>query len=318
VLKSQIPYGMAPSTSSPKWTINQTLEGHKGSVHVAVYSTGGQHLLTGGQDRTIKLWNPTKGSLVQTYEAHGWEVLGLVASHDNSRFASCGGDRTVFYWDVNTGQTIKRFQGHSGRVNAVAFNFESTVLASGSYDATVRLWDLKSQQRMPIQVLSEAKDSVTSLSVIGTNIVTASVDGHVRWYDLRKGELRTDYFDQPVTSVTLTADSQSYLASTLDSKLRLMDSEDGQVLQTFLGHRNTSYRIKSCFGFAESTVMTGDENGQLFVWSLELGSIIWSGRASEKSNKAILWTDHHPTKDTGLVTAGSDGLVSVWVNDSNR
>ena len=63
---------------SSNWAIDQTLSGHKGSVHVAVYSTGGQHLLTGGQDRTIKLWNPVRGSLVKVYEGHGWEVLGIV------------------------------------------------------------------------------------------------------------------------------------------------------------------------------------------------------------------------------------------------
>lgn len=65
----------------------------KGAAHVATYNAGGTYILSGGQDRAIKLVNSTTGSLVNTYSGHGYEVLGIAVSHDNSRFASCGGDR---------------------------------------------------------------------------------------------------------------------------------------------------------------------------------------------------------------------------------
>ena len=134
-----------------------------------------------------------------------------------------------------------------------------------------------------------------------------------------------------MTSVTLTADVQSYLVSTLDSKIRLMDWEDGKVLQKFTGHKNVTYRIKSCFGYGEATVMTGDEDGKIFIWSLDEVSLFQGGQdeAEDWSNKfiqgrllldkpvatsktPILWTAHHPSQDCGLVTATSDGNVYVW------
>lgn len=65
----------------------------KGPAHVATYNAGGSYILSGGQDRTIKLVNSASGALVNTYSGHGYEVLGIAVSHDNSRFASCGGDR---------------------------------------------------------------------------------------------------------------------------------------------------------------------------------------------------------------------------------
>lgn len=53
------------------------LKGHKGPVHIACYNQGSSYLLTGGQDRQIKLWNPTTGAEIKSYGGHGYEVLGL-------------------------------------------------------------------------------------------------------------------------------------------------------------------------------------------------------------------------------------------------
>ncbi|KAG8691383.1 hypothetical protein FRC11_004496 [Ceratobasidium sp. 423] len=125
-------------------TLYRKLENHRGPVHVATYAKGeAKYVLTGGQDRTIRLWNPDSGSEIKKYEGHGYEVLSISVSHDNARFASGGGDRSVYLWNVTAGATERRMPGHLGKINAVAFNADASVLASGSYDSSVRLWDLK-------------------------------------------------------------------------------------------------------------------------------------------------------------------------------
>jgi mitogen-activated protein kinase organizer 1 len=59
-------------------TLLQQLKGHTGPVHVVSYSKGaGIYCLTGGQDRTVRLWNPSKGIEIKKYEAHGYEVLSV-------------------------------------------------------------------------------------------------------------------------------------------------------------------------------------------------------------------------------------------------
>ena len=87
-------------------TAVRTLKGHEGAVHVIKYNTNGQYCLTGGQDRTINLWNPNSGQKIKSYEAHGmflsllliagWEVLDISVSEDNAKFASVGGDKAVY------------------------------------------------------------------------------------------------------------------------------------------------------------------------------------------------------------------------------
>jgi mitogen-activated protein kinase organizer 1 len=44
-----------------------TLRGHIGSVSTVKFNSDGNYCLSGGNDKTIRLWNPVKGTLIKTY-----------------------------------------------------------------------------------------------------------------------------------------------------------------------------------------------------------------------------------------------------------
>lgn len=306
---------MAPSRGPQPLarSLHQTLDSHKGPVHVARYAKGGaKYVLTGGQDRTVRLWNPSTGTEIKTYSAHGYEVLSISVSHDNSKFASSGGDRSVFLWDVSTGNTLRRISGHMSKINVVEFNADATVVASGSYDSTVRLWDLRAQNRQAIQTLEEARDSVQTLYVGATIVMSGSVDGHVRTYDLRKGELRADYIGHPITSIVPTQDESTCLVMTLDARIRLMDMFTGKMLNEFKGHTHTSYRCRACFGHGEASVVAGDEKGEVWAWDLLDSTPLQPNPPPKVHHKVITWTEHHPIETGEMITASADGTVKVW------
>ncbi|KAL9042000.1 MAG: hypothetical protein Q9214_003919, partial [Letrouitia sp. 1 TL-2023] len=173
----------------------------------------------------------------------------------------------------------------------------------GSFDTSVRLWDCKSQSTKPIQTLEESTDSVTSLVVSGHEVVTGSVDGRLRVYDLRKGVVSMDVIDrtcththththhismsrgnsppsdvncavEPITSVQQTRDGSAVLVSSLDSTIRLMDKSNGQLLQSYKGHTNKEFRIRSCLGLNDGVVISGSEDGRIYVWDMEGGQIV--------------------------------------------
>lgn len=73
---------------------------------------------------------------------------------------------------------------------------------------------------------------------------------------------------EPVTSVVPTQDNQTYLVTSLDSHIRLMDMSTGRLLNDFTSHVNSAYRCRGCFGHAEATVVCGDENGMIWAWDL--------------------------------------------------
>ncbi|KAI4163660.1 MAG: hypothetical protein LQ342_002694 [Letrouitia transgressa] len=301
----------------PKQELTE-LTGHAGT------SPAFKQILTGSSDRTIQLYNPSKTSslssapqgggpasgLVQTYSAHGYEVLDLSVAHDNARFASVGGDKQVFLWDVSTARTLRRWAGHFARVNCVAFGGEEdTVVVSGSFDTSVRLWDCKSQSTKPIQTLEDSTDSVTSLVVSGHEVVTGSVDGRLRVYDLRKGVVSVDVIDQPITSVQQTRDGSAVLVSSLDSTIRLMDKSNGQLLQSYKGHTNKDYRIRSCLGLNDGVVISGSEDGRIYVWDMEGGQILETLPAH---NGKVASAVAYNSAKKEWASAGADGTAIVW------
>ena len=109
----------------------KTIDCKQGAVRAVRFNVDGNYCLTCGSDKSVKLWNPTRGLLLKAYTGHGYEVLDAKSSVDNAQIASCGLDKMVILWDVGSGQSLRKFRGHAGRVNCVSFNEESSVVFSG-------------------------------------------------------------------------------------------------------------------------------------------------------------------------------------------
>ncbi|KAH0629643.1 hypothetical protein JD844_011872 [Phrynosoma platyrhinos] len=263
-----------------------TLECKQGAVRAVRFNVDGNYCLTCGSDKSLKLWNPHKGTLLKTYSGHGYEVLDAAGSFDNSQVCSCGADKTVVLWDVATGQVIRKFRGHAGqKVNCVLFNEEATVILSGSIDSSVRCWDCRSRRPDSIQILDEAKDGVSSLKVSDHEILSGSVDGRVRRYDLRAGELYSDYIGMLVLQV--------------------------QVDVLYTGHKNVTYKMDCCLSERDTHVGSCSEDGKVYFWDLVEGSL---ALALPVSKSAVQSLSFHPT-ETCLLTA-AEGLVQLWREDS--
>eukprot|EP00040_Diaphanoeca_grandis_P031608 m.189427 g.189427 ORF g.189427 m.189427 type:complete len:324 (+) comp32372_c9_seq1:266-1237(+) len=285
-----------------------SLEGHEGGVMCVRFSKTGTYCLTGGKDRFVKLWNPLSGICIKSYKGHASEVNDVASSLDNSRIISGSKDKSVFLWDVASGNTITRFRGHSSPVNCVKFNKDSMVILSGSYDATVKLWDMRSNMHDPIMTLDDAKDSVTSIDVSDWQVLSGSVDGEVRCYDIRMGAMNSDYLKDPVTSVSFSHDKNCILASTLNSTIRLLDKESGELLADYKGHKNDEYKVDSRLSHNDAYVVSGSESGEIYFWDLVQGTIKFKKKAH---TSVIASLDYHPSKPM-MLSASVDGVIKVW------
>jgi len=129
-----------------------------------------------------------------------------------------------------------------------------------------------------------------------------------------------------------TTANDSYLASTLDSTIRLMDKRDGKLLQAFRdeGFKNTEYRIRSTLAAADSLVISGSEDGGIYVWDLLEGRLLhrlnhfqqsltdgkgavagFQNKAKKEVVSAVVWNQARRQ----WASAGSDGTVVVWGGD---
>lgn len=63
------------------------------------------------------------------------------------------------------------------------------------------------------------------------------------------------------------------MASSLDDTIRLMDRANGGLLNAYKGHKNHQYKIRSCLSNSDAHVISGSEDGKIYMWDLiEVGS----------------------------------------------
>ncbi|KAG7380398.1 hypothetical protein PHYPSEUDO_007253 [Phytophthora pseudosyringae] len=301
------------------------LHGHHGPVNAVRFNSKGTYVMTCGQDKTVRLWNPHRDGaerpgealLVKTYEGrHGYDVQDvamydaeLLEAHDNSKFASCGRDRDVFMWDVPTAQVIRKFEGHEHSVNCVRYNADSSVLLSGSYDKTIRAWDIRARNAyMPIQILDDFTDSVTSMVLTDHEIIAGCVDGIVRTYDLRAGQLFCEHIDEPVVSVAQSPDTRFILAGCLDGSIRLIEKANGTEVKSYRGHSVQAYKIECGLSSDGAFVLSGSEDGKVYWWDFVDAKQAHSFVAHKKPVRALAC---HP-ESSMLVTGCTDGSATIW------
>jgi WD40 repeat protein len=120
-----------------------SLNGHAGGAYSLDYSPGGDWIISGGRDKTIKLWDATTGREAFTIKDNFVRTGGIATVRffrDGERIISVG-DNKISVWDVRTGQRLILLDGHSDRVTCVAISPDGTRIASGDAGGTVIMWN---------------------------------------------------------------------------------------------------------------------------------------------------------------------------------
>ncbi|MES2767034.1 MAG: T9SS type A sorting domain-containing protein [Bacteroidota bacterium] len=122
-----------------------TLEGHGDngtnrtiwSVH---FSPDGKHLVSGGVDKTVRIWNIEKASEENVFKSNTFHVRSVKFSPDGKRVMSGALDSTIRQWEVSSGAEITAPANHNGQILAVDYSSSGDTILSTGRDRTLKLW----------------------------------------------------------------------------------------------------------------------------------------------------------------------------------
>lgn len=125
-----------------------TGHGHKGWVRTLAINE--KYLVSGGEDKTIRLWDlksVEESSIPEKYVLNGHEDKILTVSLDpNTNFIASGSaDKTIRLWDFEGNQLGSSLKGHTDWVRSISIlsHFNNQFIVSASRDSTIRIWDLE-------------------------------------------------------------------------------------------------------------------------------------------------------------------------------
>jgi hypothetical protein len=133
----------SPNTPAP---LSDEVEG--GAQLLALARLRGM-LVTGGQDRGIRLWRTDSHALVRTWRTDAAGIVALDIAPSGRTIASAAPDGSVRLWTTTSSRAQRTLNAHQGRVTALAFAPNGGMLATTGEDGNVKVWTIRGGRTVP-------------------------------------------------------------------------------------------------------------------------------------------------------------------------
>jgi WD40 repeat protein/serine/threonine protein kinase/tetratricopeptide (TPR) repeat protein len=280
-----------------------------------IFSPDGKLLASGGNDGTVKLWDPASGQEISTLAAHSGQVRGLAFSPDGQILASGGFDGPVTLWDAASGQKLRTLKAHTDKIKGIVFSPDGRLLASGSTDGTVKLWDSSNGQLLRTLNASRYVFSV-AFSPDGKRLVSGGGYGTVKLWDTASGqELRSHKAHASrVFAVAFCPDGQLLASGGRDGIVKLWDPVSGQEQWTQKASSNGVFGV----GFSPDGKLlasASSSEGVVRLWETASGQLLRTLKGHTGFLHDVAFSPGGQLLASG---SGSDGTVRIWSAARNQ
>ncbi len=269
----------------------KSIEGHRRSVHSAVWSPAGDMFASASADHSVQLWTG-EGDLIAVLLGHESSVWQIAYSPDGRWLASVSSDRTLRLWSTQgtaPGDLIKTWTGHTDTIWHVSVSPDGQYLATASEDGTLRLWH---RDQGLLQTLRDHEGGVwcVCFSDDGRWLASGGADGVIRLWSIR----------QPLSQV-LNPPDQLDQHLLIESNPRLLRGHRDWI-------RSLSFDPRGMF------LASGSDDGTVRLWSLPAVA----GEASRQllppltGHEGVVWDVDFDRTGERIVSASGDGTLRIW------
>lgn len=237
----------------------QCLSDHTSGINAMAVNDDSSMLVTGSDDRTVRLWSTGTGYCECFLTLIGHEDYVTCVAFDEGHVISGSADKTVRKWNTASGDCVLVIRGHNSLINRV-FSTGDFIFSS-SYDRSVRCWDIttgecariflghqKSVCPMVFIPFDEDDKTAKSASFVGQNglaaedvLVTGSADHTVIVWSFETGKIihLLKEHTGAVTCLSVDSEGMILLTGSTDHTIRSWNVRNGQRIRVFEGHQSS-------------------------------------------------------------------------------
>lgn len=261
-------------------------EGHTDDVYAIQLC--GRHLVSGGLDQTIRIWDLDRQCLVgKPRRGHHDGVLSLQCDSDigGDCIVSGGGDGQVISWRFSA-SIIMRNLPHAHQKAVTSIKLDDCFVITASHDATIKVWDRqmlcgqghlvrgapnttgpRSAPVSPLKTLRAHQGGVNAIDLAGDVLVSASADRTVKIWSI-SGGCCLGTVDEPRAVACLTFDGQMILSGGRDNSVRIYNSRLEPQGERLFGHTGLVRTVSVRSGRRPADfIASGSYDGSILIWT---------------------------------------------------
>lgn len=278
-------------------------------IYAVAFSPDGKHIVSGGVDKTLRLWNREDGSVVMTFKGHRNFVNAAAFAPDGKTLASGGEEGAVKLWNVEDGSCLNTLKGHGDSVSSAAFFPDGKRLATGSTDGTVRVWKLKA--RKPERTIGAGLGYVYSVAVSpdGKYLAAGGAGSSVKVWDAATGARRLTLQGHrgAVNSVAFSRAGDYLVSGSDDGTVKVWRVGDGVCEKTFGAGRDPVLSV--AYSPDGAYVFGGGGDRQVYAWGVSQGNLVRTFQGHGGSVKSMAFSPDGKY----LATGSFDRTVRLWL-----
>jgi WD40 repeat protein len=279
------------------------------------FTPDGRRLVTGGNDRLVRIWDPA-GTCLNTFARHTGFVTQVAVSPDERRVLSCAADQAFRQWDISTGRLLDERYADVAQVNTAVYSPDGSWIVTGGTDGTIRYW--LTSGGPAVAVLHGHTKPVMRLAFSPDGRRVYSVSAQIR-----PGVWEARVWDGPghgnprilrdhtnfVYPVAYSPDGRTIASGSWDNDIRLWDAASGETRRVLRGHEH--YVAGVAFSPDSRYLVSRGADKTLRVWEVETGKPlavlqhVSLGSAAAPHGVAI-------TPDGSRIACAADDKLYFW------
>ncbi len=283
-----------------------------------------------------------------TYSDHFFNINCLAWNKDGKLLASGGNDAMINIYDLDSAKLCRNITllESQSAVTCLDFNFSSSLLCCGIYDKQLHLYDLRMNK--PAFKIIAHSEPVTSVSFSddGLNFISTSYDGFLRVWDIYKGNcLKTISFEKSpaLAKAEIQPDGIHCLVSSINGQIQLINLINEEEIIRFQGHSNKNYlldydilykasekdylseynltdysfskRSNSKYNFDEIYLISGSEDGLLYIWDFENSANTMTAETNKDTDITCIFS-LSVNADCSLIAYGGECNKNIMRNNT--